>query len=143
VRYINHTYRRTGTLWEGRYKASLVDSEAYLLACMRYIELNPVRANMVSHPGEYRWSSYGCNAAGRFDPLIQPHPIYLAIGTGEEQRRERYRELFKVHIAPDQIHDIRESLSQELVLGRDDFKARIRADDTAANASRQAGTAPG
>jgi putative transposase len=86
VRYINHSYRRTGTLWEGRYKASLVDSEAYLLTCMRDIELNPVRACMVSHPGEYRWSSYGCNAAGNLEALIQPHPVYQAIDADEERR---------------------------------------------------------
>lgn len=125
VRYINHRYRRTGTLWEGRYKASLVDSEAYLLACMRYIELNPVRANMVSHPGEYRWSSYGANAVGRPDPLIQSHPVYQGIGADAEQRHHGYRELFRLHMEHGEIHDIRESLSQELVLGREDFKARI------------------
>ena len=125
VRYVNHTYHRTGTLWEGRYKASLVDSEAYLLSCMRYIELNPVRAGMVTHPGEYRWSSYGCNAAGRLDEVVQPHPVYLAIDLDEERRRHGYRELFRVHMEPEQIHDIREALSQELVLGRDDFKERI------------------
>jgi putative transposase len=125
VRYINHSYRRTGTLWEGRYKASLVDSEAYLLACMWYIELNPIRANMVSHPGEYRWSSYGANAVGRPDPLIQPHPVYQSISADDEQCRHGYRELLRMHMDHEQIHDIRESLSQELVLGREDFKARI------------------
>ncbi len=65
VKYINHAYQRTGTLWEGRYKASLVDSERYLLTCMQYIESNPVRASMVEHPGDYRWSSYSYNAYGR------------------------------------------------------------------------------
>ena len=125
VRYINHTYRRTGTLWEGRYKACLVDSEAYLLACMRYIELNPVRAKMVMHPGEYSWSSYAHNANGRPNELIQPHPIYKGLGTGNEERQTAYRELYRAHMEPDQIHDIRSTLNQELVLGRDDFKDRI------------------
>lgn len=78
VYYINKTYRRTGTLWEGRYKASLIDTEAYLLTCMRYIELNPVRATMVEHPGEYQWSSYAANAQGTTNPRITPHPVYLA-----------------------------------------------------------------
>ena len=96
-----------------------------VLGCMRYIELNPVRAGMVSHPGEYRWSSYGRNAAGKPDAVVQPHPVYLAIDHDEERRRYGYRELFKVHMEPSQIHDIRETLSQELVLGRDDFKGRI------------------
>jgi len=77
VRYINHVYRRTGTLWEGRYKASLIDSERYLLACYRYIELNPVRAAMVASPAQYRWSSYRCNAVGKTDTLITPHVQYL------------------------------------------------------------------
>jgi putative transposase len=102
-----------------------VDSEAYLLACMRYIELNPIRANMVFHPGEYQWSSFGANAVGRPDSLIQPHPVYQSIGADDEQRRHSYRELFRMHMDHEQIHDIRESLSQELVLGREDFKARI------------------
>lgn len=125
VRYINHTYRRTGTLWEGRYKASLVDSEAYLLTCMRYIELNPVRAGMVEHPGEYRWSSYASNAQGRASSLIAPHPLYLALGDNTEPRLHAYRELFRYTIDADTIHEIRESLNQELVLGREDFKDRI------------------
>ena len=64
VQYINHTYRRSGTLWEGRYKSSLINAEEYLLACYRYIELNPVRANMVSHPADYRWTSYRFNGQG-------------------------------------------------------------------------------
>lgn len=64
VQFFNHRYQRTGTLWEGRYKATLIDTEAYLLTCMRYIELNPVRAGMVAHPSEYPWSSYGYNALG-------------------------------------------------------------------------------
>ena len=72
VRYINHTYRRTGSLWEGRFKASLVDSEAYLLTCMRYIEMNPVRANMVQHPAEYAWSSYASNAQKSMENLGRP-----------------------------------------------------------------------
>ena len=125
VRYINHTYKRTGTLWEGRFKASLVDSETYLLTCMRYIELNPVRANMVEHPGEYRWSSYACNAKGIIDSLIEPHPLYTSLGKEAEQRQFIYRELFRNHLDDDQVHAIRDALNQQLVLGRDDFKDKI------------------
>jgi putative transposase len=73
VQYINRTYRRSGTLWEGRFRSCLVQSESYLLACYRYIELNPVRENMVRHPREYRWSSYRSNAEGKTDALIAPH----------------------------------------------------------------------
>ena len=125
VRYINHTYRRTGTLWEGRYKASLVDSEQYLLTCMRYIELNPVRAVMVSHPGEYQWSSYSCNAWGDQNNTITPHPLYLELDQYTDSRQHAYRELFKVHLDSSQVHAVREALNRELVLGRDDFKAKI------------------
>lgn len=125
VRSVNYVYRRTGTLWEGRYKASLVDSEAYLLACMRYIELNPVRANMVSHPGEYRWSSYAANAQGKFDTLISPHPLYSQLGDDQLQRQSAYRELFRTHLDAELVHDIRGALNEELVLGRDYFKDKI------------------
>jgi putative transposase len=112
-------------LWEGRYKSSLIDSEAYLLACMRYIELNPLRANMVAHPGEYRYSSYAANAQGLANPLLTPHPLYLQLGADPVSRQHHYRELFRQHMEHTTIHDIREALNQELVLGRDDFKDRI------------------
>ena len=125
VRYINMAYHRSGTLWEGRFKASLVDSQAYLLTCMRYIEFNTVRAGMVSHPGEYRWSSYAYNATGAIDGLITSHPLYVSLATDEEQRRYRYCELFRTHMEDSDLHEIREALSQELVLGRDDFKSQI------------------
>jgi len=125
VRYVNHSYRRTGTLWEGRYKASLIDSEAYLLTCMRYIELNPLRANMVAHPGEYRWSSYACNARGTDHAFIMPHPLYKQLGADPASRQYAYRELFRQHMDHTTVHDIREALNQELVLGREDFKDKI------------------
>lgn len=125
VRYINNTYRRTGSLWEGRFKASLVDSEAYLVTCMRYIEMNPVRANMVQHPAEYAWSSYGANAQGKTDKLITPHPLYFQLGADHEARLHAYRELFNQHLDKTEVHAIREALNQELVLGRDDFKDKI------------------
>lgn len=125
VYYINKTYRRTGTLWEGRYKASLVDSEGYLLTCMRYIELNPVRAQMVSHPGEYKWSSYGANAQGREDALLSPHPLYTTLGASPADRQQAYRELFRHRMDNDLLHEIRDALNHELVLGRSYFKDKI------------------
>jgi putative transposase len=127
VYYINQTYGRTGTLWEGRYKASLVDSEAYLLACMRYIEMNPVRAQMVNHAAEYPWSSYGANAQGRAEALLSPHPLYIALGATPAERQHAYRELFRHHLDNDALHEIREALNHELVLGRSYFKDRIEA----------------
>ena len=125
VYYINKTYKRTGTLWEGRYKASLIDSDAYLLTCMRYIELNPIRANMVSHPGEYPWSSYAANAQNVVDTLIDHHPLYTELGPTDEIRKSAYRELFRHHIDNETLHDIRASLNHELVLGRSYFKEKI------------------
>lgn len=127
VRYINDSYRRTGTLWEGRYKASLVDSEAYLLSCMRYVELNPIRANMVRHAAEYKWSSYGANAQGRPDALLSPHPLYTSLGPSAPERQRAYRELFRHHIDDALLHEIRDALNHELVLGRSYFKDRIEA----------------
>src|SRR6266566_5488749 len=111
VYYINKRYQRTGTLWEGRYKASLVDPDAYLLTCMRYIELNPVRAQMVSHAGEYKWSSYIGNAQGPTDAVLSPHPLYSALGVTVAERQHAYRELFRCHLDDNSIHEIRDALS--------------------------------
>jgi putative transposase len=90
----NASYRRTGTLWEGRFKSSLVDSRRYLLTCYRYIELNPVRAAMVADPAAYPWSSYRSNALGNEDGVISPHPVYLALGADAASRQAAYRTLF-------------------------------------------------
>ncbi len=86
VRYVNDRYRRTGTLWEGRFKSSLIDTDSYLLQCHRYIELNPVRAGTVEDPGHYAWSSHGHNAFGRHNPLLHSHPLYLALGSTNATR---------------------------------------------------------
>jgi putative transposase len=125
VQYFNYTYRRTGTLWEGRYKASLIDSELYALVCYRYIELNPVRANMVDHPSEYPWSSYRHNAVGQDDVLICHHSVYDSLGGDDETRREAYRELFAGHIDNMALEQIREMTNKCWVLGSDFFKEKI------------------
>ena len=125
VRAVNATYNRSGTLWEGRYKASLVDSENYLLTCMRYIELNPVRAAMVEHPAEYRWSSYRTNAQEEVDDLLVPHELYHRLGETVTVRCEAYRSLFRTHVDDSVIHEIRGALNQELVLGLSRFKQDI------------------
>ena len=98
VQYFNHQHRRSGTLWEGRYKSTLLDSERYLLTCYRYIELNPVRACMVKHPTEYPWSSYGINVRGDESELVVPHDIYLRLGATNNERQLAYQQLFKAHI---------------------------------------------
>lgn len=125
VQYFNTVYRRTGTLWEGRYKASPVSTDEYLLTCYRYIELNPVRANMVKHPRYYPWSSYGANALGKSDPLITPHPLYLALDNQPHQRQAAYQALFQVHIDPETLEDIRQSTQKGWALGNDKFKVEI------------------
>ena len=126
VQYFNHAYQRTGTLWEGRYKATLIDSEQYLLTCYRYIELNPVRAEgMVDHPSEYPWSSYRFNALGQADDLVAPHHEYQRLGKDETERQAAYRALFKTHISERTLTDIREATNKSWVLGSSYFKEQI------------------
>jgi putative transposase len=127
VQYVNYTYRRTGTLWEGRYKATLIDSEHYLLICSRYIELNPVRAGMVAHPGDYPWSSYRAHAHGQSDVVLHDHPLYLALGNTDRARQDAYRELFNVQLDPETVHLIRESTNKAWALGNDRFRQEIEA----------------
>lgn len=125
VQYFNYTYGRTGTLWEGRYKSTLIDTEQYLLTCYRYIELNPVRAQMVDHPSDYPWSSYRSNATGQANPLIKTHYKYDELGRTGDARQQNYRALFKTHILEKTLEEIRESTNKEWVLGSDYFKAKI------------------
>jgi putative transposase len=126
VQYYNHCYQRTGTLWEGRYKATLIDSATYLLTCMRYIELNPVRAGMVAHPSEYPWSSYHYNALGQPNDLLTPYLEYWRLGKTDEARQAAYRLLFKHHISKSSVTEIREATNKAWVLGNDRFKRRIQ-----------------
>jgi putative transposase len=125
VQYVNRTYRRCGTLWESRHKASLVDAEHYLLACYRYIELNPVAAGMVSHPGNYRWSSFACNAWGNTDDLVSPHAVYIRLGEDAASRQSQYRALFASQLAMEQIHAIRTALDFSMPLDNDRFRKEI------------------
>lgn len=125
VPYYNRACRRTGTLWEGRFKACLVESERYLLACYRYIELNPVRANMVEAPGDYKWSSYCANALGIKAKLVTPHQEYLSLGNSSEQRLRNYRSLFAGQIPADLLKQIRASTKQGLVIGSQHFADEI------------------
>jgi putative transposase len=86
VRYFNQVYQRSGTLWTGRFRSCVVDADAYLLTCQRYIELNPVRAGMVACPEDYHWSSYRSNALGTSSRLISEHPVYLALEAAAAER---------------------------------------------------------
>ena len=125
VQYFNYTQKRTGTLWEGRYKATLIDSVRYLLTCYRYIELNPVRANMVAHPREYPWSSYPCHAEGSFDKLITDHELYVNLGEEKEERQAAYRALFKTHVSEATLVAIRDSTNKGWALGNDRFMEEV------------------
>ena len=121
VRYVNDRRCRTGTLWEGRYKSCVVDSEAYLLACYRYIELNPVRAAMVAHPLEYRWSSYAANATGQVDPLVTPHATYQALGTSASHRCGVYANMVAGRVDLEESAQIRLYTQPQQALSPDRF----------------------
>jgi len=125
VRYVNDRYDRTGTLWEGRYKACLVDSAAYLLSCYRYIELNPVRAAMVADPANHAWSSFHANALGIHDPLVQPHPSYQALGADIDERRAAYRSLVMASVDDEEIEAIRTHLQRQHAFGSPRFRDAI------------------
>lgn len=121
VQYVNRAYHRSGGLWQGRYKVSYIQSERYLLSCMRYIELNPVRAGMVVGPGDYRWSSYQANAIGATNQLITPRDEYLALDGDAHTRQQAYRDLF-VNEADDPAWNlIRAATQQGVVVGESRF----------------------
>ncbi len=125
VPYINKTYQSRGSLWEGRHKGHILDSEDYFLICMRYIEMNPLRAGMVEHPARYRWSSYAANAQGIDNAVIEPHELYMSLGKTSEARQEAYRGLFATAINVDELELIRASLHSGTPLGNDRFKQQI------------------
>lgn len=125
VRYLNHLYRRSGTLSEGRFKASLVDTEDYFLCCARHIELNPVRAAMVNDPGDYRWSSYRHHGFGAPDALLSAHQQYERLGSTRQQRQRAYRELFRSELDQNALDEILNAANRGWPLGSDRFKDQI------------------
>jgi putative transposase len=132
VQYENRTYRRSGTLWEGRFRSCLTQDETYLLACQRYIELNPVRAGMVEHPAEYRWLSYRANAQGEADVLVRPHPLYSTLGDDAASRQAAYRELFRYELESGLVDEIHRATNGNYALGDERF-----ADEVAATLGRK------
>lgn len=124
AQFINRKYGRTGTLWEGRHRASLVQSERYLLTCCRYIELNPVRAGMVKRQDEYRWSSYGVNGWGD-SGWLTPHEEYLRLGSDTEERTPAYRALFKERLSDEELHLVRKAAHYCQPVGDDRFREHI------------------
>ena len=125
VQLVNRTYRRSGTLWEGRFRSCLTQDDTYLLACQRYIELNPVRAGMVNHPAEYRWSSYRANAQGESNRLVQPHALYQALGATAPERQSAYRELFRYQLDPGIVDQIRKATNGNYASGNDRFSEQM------------------
>jgi putative transposase len=152
AQYFNRTYHRSGSLWEGRYKSSLVDTERYLLACYRYIELNPVRAGVVRRPEDYPYSSYHANGLGKQDGLITPHAVYLGLlreqGSGEGSESlvrdfvgtsdsgasdsdpvrydpSSYRALFEQALSRKELTDIRRGTEKGIGIGQAEFLLKV------------------
>jgi len=125
VQYFNYQYRRSGTLWEGRYKSCLVQTDKYLIEVYRYIELNPVRAKMVKDPSEYLWSSYRINALGEISNLCIQHPEYLRLGKTKDECMKNYRSLFSHHVEGGVLEEIRSGINKGTAVGHDRFKDEI------------------
>jgi len=125
VRYINVKYRRSGTLWEGRFKSTLVQSDFYLLSVMRYIELNPVRAKMVQLVSEYPWSSFQHNGLGKKIELIASHSVYKVLASSKSERLKGYIQLFDEQLSDHSIQEIRDATNKSWVLGDENFKLQI------------------
>jgi REP-associated tyrosine transposase len=125
VQHFNRRYDRSGTLWEGRYRSCIAESSRYVLACYRYIELNPLRAGMVQHPRDYAWSSYCVNAGERVDPAITPHAEFAALGDVPSKRYSAYRALFEEMLDPTLTTAIREATNRGYPLCSDEFKSTI------------------
>ncbi len=125
VQYFNECCNGSGTLWEGRYRATVVDSKSYLLTCSRYIELNPVRNGLVKIPRNYRWSSYGHNALGIDDEVISAHQEYLKLGNNDKQRAKAYLAMFKQKLSNQTVQLITETALKGWVLGDAKFARKI------------------
>jgi putative transposase len=119
VHYFNKRYHRVGTLWDGRFKDSLVDTDQYFLTCQRYIELNPVRANLVNHPAEYHWSSYHANARGIAIKIVSPHQVYLNLANTPAERLISYQNLFEQNVAEHELKLIRSSINHNYPLAKE------------------------
>lgn len=125
VRYFNIEHKRSGTLWEGRYKACLIETDRYFLAVSRYIELNPVRAAMVKQPADYSWSSYHYNALGKANSILTPHSAYIAIANNKQLRLAGYKQLFQHQASRDELAAIREATHRCWLLGTKQFNQQL------------------
>ena len=127
VPYINHKYQLSGSIWEGRFKSNLIESERYLLTCMRYIEENPVRANMVNHPKDYLFSSYGFNALGQKNIVVSEHEVFSRLSDDKVKRHKFYQQLFNLSLQEDEISQIRLGYQSGTPIGSKTFSEKIEA----------------
>jgi putative transposase len=125
TRYVNKLEKRTGSLWEGRFKSSLISSKEYLPACCRYIELNPLRAGLVTDPTHYKWSSYAAKVIGKKDPVVDDHPFYLSLGENAQERQKAYAEYVLGTVPEYELKLIRDALQRGQLTGSDRFRAQI------------------
>ena len=128
VQSFNRRHTRYGTLWEGRYRSCLVETDRYLLTCYRYIEMNPVRGRLCSSPGQFRWSSYAANARGKASLIVDPHPLYLQLGTHQADRLIAYRRLFDTPLTDEEINRIRDALDSGFALATPEFVRELESD---------------
>jgi len=122
VPYFNRKYERTGTLWQGRFKTSVIESEQYFMLCSRYIEMNPVRAGIAAHPGGYMWSSYAHHVGDKSDPLIVGHPLYWALGNTPFEREAAYRQWMTQSMALEDVDKLRQAIQKGRALGSEQFQ---------------------
>ena len=139
VRYFNDRYQRSGTLWEGRYRSTLIQTERYLLACMAYIDLNPVRAGIVTDPQDFPWSSHVHYIGVRPDKLVTPHPFWWTLGNTPFAREARYAELVHAGLAADQQRALTDSVQKGWALGDEEFVANLQKRTTRRVHKAQAG----
>ncbi len=125
VQYHNECYKQDGSLWEGRYRATVIDSKEYLLPCSQFIETNAVRNGLVKRPADYFWSSYGYNANGEDDPMLTEHRLYTALGKTAKERNKNYRALCRKKLSTELEELILESAIKGWALGDDKFRAKI------------------
>jgi len=125
VQFVNHRYRRSGTLWAGRYKSSLIDSDAYLLTCYRYVELRPMYLGLADGPAEYPWSSFHFHTCAAESELIKDHRLYTELGETDEERAQEYSKLFRYSFDRGLMQFIAETVKLGQVLGGDAFKEKI------------------
>lgn len=125
VRHINDAHERTGSLWEGRYRAAPIDADDHFFSCCRYIELNPVRARLAKHPRDYPWSSYRAHATGAADELVSPHRLFKRLGRSTAERQKEYRALFRGKANAEFVDALRAATNGGWALGGERFRRQI------------------